>query len=301
MNKTLKYISPAKSFTEALPLGNGSLGAMVYGGVPEEKITLNYDTFWSGTGHREEKEIDSSTLEQARKLIFEEKFWEAEEYMKKNMLGFYNESYMPLGILSYVFEKVDEPKEYVRFLDLENAIFTSKFKNHETEYISKMFISNPAKALVIKITASGMDKLDLRVKLDSKVQHTIKAENDCCLLVSGNAPSNVQPNYVACENPIVYDEKNPGMAFCCYLQVTHKGGTISADLGGLKIQEAEEVVFYLTAADGYKKYNQKIETNPEVCEKSCSDQIQKLNSKTYKELKEEHIADYQSVYKNVSL
>ena len=49
MNKTLKYISPAKSFTEALPLGNGSLGAMVYGGVPEEKITLNYDTFWSGT------------------------------------------------------------------------------------------------------------------------------------------------------------------------------------------------------------------------------------------------------------
>lgn len=164
MNKTLKYISPAKSFTEALPLGNGSLGAMVYGGVPEEKITLNYDTFWSGTGHREEKEIDSSTLEQARKLIFEEKFWEAEEYMKKNMLGFYNESYMPLGILSYVFEKVDEPKEYVRFLDLENAIFTSKFKNHETEYISKMFISNPAKALVIKITANGMDKLDLKVK-----------------------------------------------------------------------------------------------------------------------------------------
>ena len=301
MNKTLKYISPAKSFTEALPLGNGSLGAMVYGGVPEEKITLNYDTFWSGTGHREEKEIDSSTLEQARKLIFEEKFWEAEEYMKKNMLGFYNESYMPLGILSYVFEKVDEPKEYVRFLDLENAIFTSKFKNNETEYISKMFISNPAKALVIKITANGMDKLDLKVKLDSEVQHTIKTEKDCCLYVSGNAPSNVQPNYVACENPIVYDEKNPGMAFCCYLQVTHKGGTVSADLDGLKIQEAEEVVFYLTAADGYKKYNQRIETNPEVCEKSCGNQIQKLNSKTYKELEEEHIADYQSVYKNVSL
>ena len=121
------------------------------------------------------------------------------------------------------------------------------------------------------------------------------------MYVSGNAPSNVQPNYVACENPIVYDEKNPGMAFCCYLQVTHKGGTVSADLDGLKIQEAEEAVFYLTAADGYKKYNQRIETNPEVCEKSCGDQIQKLNSKTYKELEEEHIADYQAVYKNVSL
>ena len=94
MNKTLKYISPAKSFTEALPLGNGSLGAMVYGGVPEEKITLNYDTFWSGTGHREEKEIDPSILEQARKLIFEEKFWEAEEYMKKNMKRSMNQKNM---------------------------------------------------------------------------------------------------------------------------------------------------------------------------------------------------------------
>ena len=90
--------------------------------------------------------------------------------MKKNMLGFYNESYMPLGILSYVFRKRSmNQKEYVRFLDLENTIFTSKFKNNETEYITKMFISNPAKALVIKITANGMDKLDLKVKLISEV------------------------------------------------------------------------------------------------------------------------------------
>ena len=174
MNKTLKYISPAKSFTEALPLGNGSLGAMVYGGVPEEKITLNYDTFWSGTGHREEKEVSTDTLEYARKLLFEEKFWEAEQYMKENMLGFYNESYMPLGILNYEFEKIEEPQEYVRFLDLEKAVLTSEFKAHETVYTSRMFISNPAKALVIRITSNGPDKLSLRVELDSKVEHLAK-------------------------------------------------------------------------------------------------------------------------------
>ena len=106
---------------EDAPLTNpfkkhGSLGAMVYGGVPEEKITLNYDTFWSGPGHREEKEVSTDTLEYARKLLFEEKFWEAEQYMKENMLGFYNESYMPLGILNYEFEKIEEPQEYVRSL-----------------------------------------------------------------------------------------------------------------------------------------------------------------------------------------
>ena len=301
MNKTLKYISPAKSFTEALPLGNGSLGAMVYGGVPEEKITLNYDTFWSGTGHREEKEVSTDTLEYARKLLFEEKFWEAEQYMKENMLGFYNESYMPLGILNYEFEKIEEPQEYVRSLDLEKATFTSEFKAHGTVYTTRMFISNPAKALVIRITSNGPDKLSLRVELDSKVEHLAKTENNNCLLISGNAPSNVQPNYVECNHPIVYDEKNPGMAFCCYLQVVHTGGSAVAVSDSLSIKDADEVVFYLTAADGYKGYDQKIETNPEVCEQDCRDQIQVLNSKTYDELEKEHIKDYQSVYKDVSL
>ena len=301
MNKTLKYISPAKSFTEALPLGNGSLGAMVYGGVPEEKITLNYDTFWSGTGHREEKEVSTDTLEYARKLLFEEKFWEAEQYMKENMLGFYNESYMPLGILKYEFEKIEEPQEYVRSLDLEKAVLTSEFKAHETVYTSRMFISNPAKALVIRITSNGPDKLSLRVELDSKVEHLAKTENNNCLLISGNAPSNVQPNYVECDHPIVYEEKNPGMAFCCYLQAVHIGGSATVSSDSLSIKDADEIVFYLTAADGYKGYDQKIETNPEACEKNCRDQIRILNSKTYDELEKEHIKDYQSVYKDVSL
>ena len=301
MNKTLKYISPAKSFTEALPLGNGSLGAMVYGGVPEEKITLNYDTFWSGTGHREEKEVSTDTLEYARKLLFEEKFWEAEQYMKENMLGFYNESYMPLGILNYEFEKIEEPQEYVRSLDLEKAVLTSEFKAHETVYTSRMFISNPAKALVIRITSNGPDKLSLRVELDSKVEHLAKTENNNCLLISGNAPSNVQPNYVECDHPIVYEEKNPGMAFCCYLQAVHIGGSATVSSDSLSIKDADEIVFYLTAADGYKGYDQKIETNPEACEKNCRDQIRILNSKTYDELEKEHIKDYQSVYKDVSL
>ena len=67
MNTTLRYTFPAKSFTQALPLGNGSLGAMVYGGVPEEKISLNLDTFWSGTGHKKEKEIETV---QGKKLRF---------------------------------------------------------------------------------------------------------------------------------------------------------------------------------------------------------------------------------------
>ena len=128
-----------------------------------------------------------------------------------------------------------------------------------------------------------------------------KTENNNCLLISGNAPSNVQPNYVECDHPIVYEEKNPGMAFCCYLQAVHIGGSATVSSDSLSIKDADEIVFYLTAADGYKGYDQKIETNPEACEKNCRDQIRILNSKTYDELEKEHIKDYQSVYKDVSL
>ena len=122
MNTTLRYTFPAKSFTQALPLGNGSLGAMVYGGVPEEKISLNLDTFWSGTGHKKEKEIEEGTLTHARELLFRGEYKKAEQYIEENMLGFYNESYMPLGELHYKFTGIDQVKGYKRSLNLKNAI-----------------------------------------------------------------------------------------------------------------------------------------------------------------------------------
>lgn len=301
MNKKLTYDAPAQSFTEALPLGNGSLGAMVYGGVPEEKITLNYDTFWSGTGHREEKEIAEETLAYVRKLIFEGEFWKAEQYIKKHMLGFYNESYMPLGTLNYGFTDIGEISQYSRSLDLETAVLTEEFQSAGTVYTSQMFLSKPAKALVIKVVAYGNHKLNLNVRLGSEVYHTVKTEDDNRLLIKGNAPSNVQPNYIVCEKPIIYDCDTPGMAFCCCLQVEHKGGSVHGSTDCLEIQNANEVVFYLTAEDGYRGYDQKPVTDPEICEAKCGEVLTTLHTIAYEKLKNDHILDYQSVYKDVTL
>lgn len=301
MNTKLKYMNPAKSFGEALPLGNGSLGAMVYGGVPEERITLNYDTFWSGTGHRSEKEIDKNTLAYARKLLFEDKFWEAQQYIKENMLGFYNESYMPLGELDYQFKGIDKAEKYSRVLDLENAVICSEFSFKNTIYQTEVFISNPAKALLLRIKAAGSEKINLSVGLKSKVKHSVKVEGAKDVYIYGNAPSNVQPNYLVCENPVIYDERNPGMAFGCCLHIENVGGTVSAQDVGLKVTDADEVFFYLTAADGYHGYKESIEKNPEVCIDECRTSISELLKKSYDFLRQEHINDYRLVYKNVRL
>lgn len=144
----------------------------------------------------------------------------------------------------------------------------------------------------IKITTSGPDRLNLKVTLSSKVHHSVKTENDNSLFISGNAPSKVQPNYVVCDNPIVYDEKKPGMTFCCYLHAINMEGTVTTDLDQLTIQDAKEVVFYLTAVDGYKKYNQKLVTDPKECENDCRKVISILSSRKIKEV----FANYLEAY-----
>ena len=301
MNTTLKYVTPAKSFTEALPLGNGSLGAMVYGGVPEERITLNYDTFWSGVGHRAEKEIASETLEHARELLFEEKFWEAQQYITEHMLGFYNESYMPLGELNYCFEGLGEIENYYRKLDLEQAIISTEFKSNNSFYQTEVFTSYPEKALVLKIKVSGQEKLNMWIRMQSKVRYDVKVEKTRNLYIFGNAPTSVQPNYLACEHPIIYDEFHPGMAFGCYLHIENAGGEVQSFEDKIRIIGADEVILYLTAADGYQGYKQEIERNSEICIQWCRDKIRNLKTKCYNELKEEHLIDYRSVDQNVRL
>lgn len=301
MNTTLRYTFPAKSFTQALPLGNGSLGAMVYGGVPEEKISLNLDTFWSGTGHKKEKEIEEGTLTHARELLFRGEYKKAEQYIEENMLGFYNESYMPLGELHYKFTGIDQVKGYKRSLNLKNAIYTSSFENKNVCYKTTAFLSKPSNALLLKIEAKNSHNLDLELWLSSEVKNHIKQEEMDSILLSGNAPSHVQPNYIDSDNPILYDKEHPGMAFSIYLHAMAKGGTVERGNKKIIIKNASTVLFLLTAEDGYKRYDLPFATSPKICEELCRRRIEDLSLKGYRRILKEHLRDYASVYKNVYL
>ena len=138
MENKLWYERPAAVFTDALPFGNGSFGGMVYGGIAEDKITLNQDTLWSGTGTRQERQIQKETLQRARELIFRGDYREADDFIRDHMLGFYNESYMPLGTLLLEYEGIDNTftESYRRTLDLEQAVITPSFLT--TEYPGSM-------------------------------------------------------------------------------------------------------------------------------------------------------------------
>lgn len=297
MNNKLWYETPATSFTEALPVGNGCLGGMIYGGVPAEKISVNLDTFWSGTCRKQEKNIPSEYLEMARKLIFDGKCFEAEQFIKENMLGEFNESYMPLCNVFYTFSDIDTYDFYKRELDLEVGIHTVTFYANGRKYKIETFVSHIDKTMSVNIECDTINGISVEIAVDSKVEHTTTINGTNEIIIYGNAPSTVAPNYVDSKNPIVYDRLNPGMAFAGVLSVNHNGGNITHKDNRLVINKATSVNFLFSASTGFREFNQKIITDAKECINICHNIINNLSNKRYAQIREAHTDDFSNLYR----
>lgn len=295
METKLWYKTQATSFTQALPIGNGSLGAMVYGKVPEEYISLNIDTLWSGTGRKQDKYLDRSILEEAKKLSLSGKYYEADKLVEKNLLGEYNESYMPLGILKYRYINIDKPWEYKRELDLEKAIVKTNFLSGDVEYTSEIFASYPARAIVLSIRASKKSALNIEFALESKLKVDIIADKSFSI-VKGFAPSHVEPNYVDSNNPIIYDENNSGMPFCTYMEIESEDGIITANSNKIYVKAASEIRIILTADTGYLKRKYSIDYDINRCIQACKKRMEGIRDKSYTYILQEHLNDYQKLF-----
>lgn len=301
MNKKLYFDREANSFVEAFPLGNGHIGAMVYGGIKESKISLNSDTLWSGTGRRRDKKISGIHLERAKDLVSHGRYFEASEYIKNNMLGNYNESYMPFGDIIYSFIDVETHTNYSRILDIENAIYENIFEANRSLYKTEMFISKPDNIFVVNISIDGVHKINLDISISSKIRHKVEEESDKGIYLSGNAPSLVVPNYIEVDEAIIYDDNNKGMAFAALLKVEKTDGKLSVENNTIKIREAKNVLIYISLADGYESYTADIEKDVNEIKKLCLATNQRLSNKSYEEVKSLHIEDYKKAYKNVYL
>ena len=295
METKLWYKTQATSFTQALPIGNGSLGAMVYGKVPEEYISLNIDTLWSGTGRKQDKYLDRSILEEAKKLSLSGKYYEADKLVEKNLLGEYNESYMPLGILKYRYINIDRIEEYKRELDLEKAIVKTNFLSGNVEYTSEIFASYPARAIILSIRASKKSALNIEFALESKLKVDIIADKSFSI-VKGFAPSHVEPNYVDSNNPIIYDENNSGMPFCTYMEIESEDGIITANSNKIYVKAASEIRIILTADTGYLKRKYSIDYDINRCIQACKKRMEGIRDKSYTYILQEHLNDYQKLF-----
>lgn len=299
----LWYTKPAAAWEEALPVGNGRLGGMVFGGVKKEQILLNEDTLWSGYPQDNNNPEARLHLEEVRELIREKRFAEAQEIMSKYMLGRWNDSYQPLGSLIIDFEIPEDIREYQRELDLENAVASVSYQAGNAVFTREVFVSAVDQALVVHISCNQPGQINLMVTLDSLLKHSVRSVDEQTLALQGVCPSRVEPSYFQCDTPVIYDsdQNNRAMQFEALLKSVTVGGEVKNNNGRLIIRRADDVTFLLTAATSFNGFDRIPGKEGKDPSAYCRKDMEALNLKPYKQLKEAHVEDYQRLFKRVEL
>jgi alpha-L-fucosidase 2 len=304
-NRKLWYKEPATDWEkEALPLGNGRLGAMIFGGVGEDRILLNEDTLWSG-GPRDTTNLSAAaSLDEVRSLVFAGQYRKAQDVLEKEMLGPWNQSYIPMGDLVMTWEGAQDVSSYVRELDLNTAVARVSYSHGEVKVVREAFCSAPDGALIVRLSADQPGAISLAIGMDSQLKYTVAAvavsSREALLTLRGRAPIHVAPNYVSEPEPIIYKE-GKGMTFEVQVELEVVGGTISAREAELVIEAADEVVLKLVAATSFNGYDQDPALNGRDPSALCEAYLSGLAGKTYEELLAAHLADYQELFQRVEL
>ena len=230
MEKILWYRQSAANWNEALPVGNGRLGGMVFGGAPEERIQLNEDSVWSG-GFRDRANPDCrENLEKLRGLLAEGKVREAEGLAITSMSGMpeFERAYQTLGDLYLTMEDRGEISDYRRELDLENAVCRVKYRCGGTRFCREVYVSAPAQVMVIHLTADRAASLNFRVRIHrGRAYDRSFTEEGDTVAFSGGAD---------------------GLDFCAMLTGVHRGGSLKTVGEYLVAEGADEATLFLTAA-----------------------------------------------------
>ncbi len=301
----LWYEQPAKQWTEALPIGNGFIGGMVFGDTENELIQLNEGTLWSGGPQKRNSNPEAHKyLELIRKALAKEDYTSAENLCRK-MQGYYTESFLPLGDLhiKQTYSESGRFEGYYRDLSLNEAIATTKFKVKGVNYSREVFTSGPDSIMVIRIVADRPKMINLDLSLSSLLKNSVTVNGNNQLIMRGKAPVRVDPSYYNKEgrNPILQDDSEGcnGMRFQTVLRAIPEGGKISADNSGLYIKEADEVILFLSAATSFNGFD-KCPDSQGKDEKVISERyVDNAQVKPYDVLKADHIADYKKYFDRV--
>ena len=290
----LFYRQPAREWVEALPIGNGRLGGMVFGGVPAERIPLNEDTFWSGGPYDPINGEALQYLPKVRELIREGRYKEAQDLADEKLMGRprHLQAYQPLGDLRLVLEGHEHPTDYRRELDLDRAVVRVRYRIGDTTFTREVFSSAPDQLIVVRLTADGPAKLRLLVSLDSKQPFAVRPLAQRGLLMTGRWRGDLTnpDDHLKLSHGLQARWYGEGLAFAVQIAAEALGGRVFVDEKGLRVVDADSVTLRLTAATSYKG------RRPEA---ACADALRPR--RPYGELLARHLADHRSLFRRVRL
>ncbi|MBE5782378.1 MAG: glycoside hydrolase family 95 protein [Clostridiales bacterium] len=301
-NLRLWYRQSAQEWVEALPLGNGRLGAMVYGGAKNEKIALNEDSLWSGYPKNTNEEGSNRYFRQAQQMILEGKNDETQDFIEKHLVGPYGESYLPLGDLNIAFDGIGETADYERELRLEDAVARVQFTANHVAYRREMFVSHPDQAVVIFLSANQPGSISCTLSFECQLRHETGAK-DQFLWLTGICPSRVEPQYLQIDNPVIYEEadEKKGIRFAAAALVETKGGCVTAEKGCIHIENVDSAVIKVAARTSFNGFDHQPYLEGRDERADLEKDLTRLQGMTYAHMLEKHLGDYRPYFQRMSL
>lgn len=301
MELKLWYDKPAEKWTEALPLGNGRIGAMVYGGVREEKICFNEDTLWSGYPHDKNEPERYVYFRQARELAREHRYKETQQLLEENFTGEFTESYMPMGDMHLKMSH-GEGSGYRRELDMRTGVHRVYYQADGYGYTRTAFLSYPAQVFVMRLQSEQAGGLAFELTFDSQLKYTVAGREEN-LEISGLCPSHADPHYLGTANAIDYSSKKEetGIRYFSLIHVDTEDGTVESTDGEIKVSNATEAVVYLGVRSNFAGIDAIPETAGKPYEEPCRQDVEEAVKKGVAALLSEHEKDFTSYFDRVSL
>lgn len=325
-NHVLWYDSPATDWYEALPIGNGTLGAMVYGGVEKETLQLNENTLYSGEPGQRHVDIDiTRSLDQVKSLVQEGKLVEVEKIISKEWLGRAQDCYQPFGHLYIAFDHGENYKNYRRELDLESAVCRTEYQVGDVKYKREVFASYPDSVIVLAAEGSQKGSISCRIQLVGAHPTAHSSAQNNTLVMKGQAPAlalrrpidkikewnqewmypelfDARGNVIPGRSNVMYGDilDGKGTYYEGRVSVEIQGGTLTVEGEELRVAGAEKIKVILsgdTSFNGIDKSPSKEGVDPSVVAKA---NLEKALNKPYGDLIKDHVNDYQSLYNRVS-
>ncbi len=292
----LWYRQPAANWLQAMPIGNGMIGAMVFGGVPQERIALNESSFWSGRPHNYDDPNAGPYFSQIKDLVFAEKFQEAEKMADDHFWGIPNsqEAYQPIGDLVLSFENTDYT-DYRRELNMETGVAKVTYRQGDTVITRETFVSWPDKVLVMRISSDKHGKVNFEAQFKGPYLETSIAGGSN-LVMDGmwkgpfSAPATGMDGLIA-------RTKGNGLRYEAAINARLEGGESEASGNTIKFKNANAVTLVMSISTSFVNYKD-ISGDPAArCKKVLND----VSGKDYAALYRRHIDDFSNMMKRVYL
>ena len=272
------FNKPAATWNEALPVGNGNLGAMIFGGPSTERLQLNEESVWTGSPRWDANPDALKNLPRVRQLLFEGKYTEAEKLAQNGIMGSFKRdnasSYQTLGDLILEFSHPSAVSNYRRELDISEAVAAVTYSSGQINYRREVFSSAPDQSLVMRITSDKPGAVTFTARLS-------RPGNKALIKADGNLISMSE-----------HTGNGNGVKLEALLKILSESGTLSSGGDSIRIEKANSVVILLTAATDYFA--------PDPASRAL-ERLEKVSARPFADIKSDHVADYKSYFNRLSI